>query len=220
MMNRNQFLSRLAAELSVLPKEEIEAAMEFYTEFLDDVGKENETEAIKSLGDPKKIASQIKADYAVRQMDEEADKSPYSPKRGLSAVKWTLLGIFSAPIVAPLAIAAGCVAVALLIAFLAIIVSAGICVIALGICAITAVIIGIVAVPVSVPAALMLAGAGLAALGMTVLAMAGIVMTARAIFRKIVMSMNSTRERRRKRKLEKEKARLMQEGGTDSEQQI
>ena len=62
MMNRNQFLSKLAAELSSLPKEEIEAAMEFYTEFLDDVGKENEEEAI--------------------------------PKRGLSAVKWTLLGIF------------------------------------------------------------------------------------------------------------------------------
>ena len=98
MMNRNQFLSKLAAELSSLPKEEIEAAMEFYTEFLDDVGKENEEEAIKSLGDPKKIASQIKADYAVRQMDEEAEEKPYSPKRGLSAVKWTLLGIFSAPV--------------------------------------------------------------------------------------------------------------------------
>ena len=49
MMNRNQFLSKLAAELSSLPKEEIEAAMEFYTEFLDDVGKENEEEAIKCL---------------------------------------------------------------------------------------------------------------------------------------------------------------------------
>lgn len=41
-------------------------------------------------------------------MDEKAEEKPYSPKRGLSAVKLTLLGIFSAPIVAPLAIAAGC----------------------------------------------------------------------------------------------------------------
>lgn len=218
MMNRNQFLSKLAAELSSLPKEEIEAAMEFYTEFLDDVGKENEEEAIKSLGDPKKIASQIKADYAVRQMDEETEEKPYSPKRGLSAVKWTLLGIFSAPIVAPLAIVSGCVAIALLIAFLAIIVSAGICVVALGICAVVLIVVGIMSISVSVPAALLLAGVGLAALGMTVLALSGVFAAARAIFRKTVMSMNKTSEKRRKRRIEKEKARLMAEGGADSEQ--
>ena len=64
--------------------------------------------------------------------------------------------------------------------------------------------------------ALLLAGVGLAALGMTVLALSGVFAAARAI--KTVMSMNKTSEKRRKRKIEKEKARLMAEGGADSEQ--
>lgn len=66
--------------------------------------------------------------------------------------------------------------------------------------------------------ALLLAGVGLAALGMTILALSGVFAAARAIFRKTVMSMNKTSEKRRKRKIEKEKARLMAEGGADSEQ--
>mgnify|MGYP001310771237 CR=1 FL=1 len=69
-MNRQDFMNQLAAELSKLPKEEVQAAMEYYSEYFDEAGPEREQQAIKDLGSPSKIATQIKADYAVRQLDE------------------------------------------------------------------------------------------------------------------------------------------------------
>ena len=60
-MNRQDFMNQLAAELSKLPKEEVQAAMEYYSEYFDEAGPEREQQAIKDLGSPSKIATQIKA---------------------------------------------------------------------------------------------------------------------------------------------------------------
>lgn len=45
-MNRQEFMNQLAAELSRLPKEEIQAAMEYYSEYFDEAGPEREQETI------------------------------------------------------------------------------------------------------------------------------------------------------------------------------
>ena len=58
-MNRQDFMNQLAAELSKLPKEEVQAAMEYYSEYFDEAGPEREQQAIKDLGSPSKIATPV-----------------------------------------------------------------------------------------------------------------------------------------------------------------
>lgn len=217
-MNRNQFLTKLAAELSILPKEEIEAAMEFYTEFFDDVGEENEEEAIKNLGEPHKIAAQIKADYAVRQIEDESEEKSSSPKKYLSAAKAAILGVFAAPIAIPLAIVMGCVVIAIFAAWLAIVVGVGACIAAGIVCAVFAIGIGIATIPTSIASAVMMMGLGVALLGVLLMAMSGIIVAVRAIFRKLVIEVHKSNENRKMRKIAKEKAKFSEKGGAENEQ--
>ena len=41
-MNRQDFMNQLAAELSKLPKEEVQAAMEYHSEYFEEAGPERE----------------------------------------------------------------------------------------------------------------------------------------------------------------------------------
>lgn len=68
-MNRAEFMKILRSELHKLPEDERNAALEFYEEYFDEAGTENEQQVIENLGNPKKVAAQIKSEYAVRQLD-------------------------------------------------------------------------------------------------------------------------------------------------------
>ena len=67
-MNRREFIARLKEEISRLPQEEIEAAVEYYEEYFDEAGADKEQDVLERLGSPKKVASQIKSEYAVRSV--------------------------------------------------------------------------------------------------------------------------------------------------------
>ena len=41
-MTRKEFIEKLRSEISKLPQEEIDAAIEYYEEYFDEAGKENE----------------------------------------------------------------------------------------------------------------------------------------------------------------------------------
>lgn len=69
-MDRREWLRKLQLELYKLPRGEIDDAIAYYTEYFEEAGPEREQEIIRELGDPAKVAAQIKADYAVRQLDE------------------------------------------------------------------------------------------------------------------------------------------------------
>ena len=60
-MNRIDFMERLAALLKDLPSEEKEEAMQYYKDYFDDAGVENEASLIQELGSPEKVAISIKA---------------------------------------------------------------------------------------------------------------------------------------------------------------
>ena len=100
-MNRAEFMKILRSELHKLPEDERNAALEFYEEYFDEAGTENEQQVIENLGNPKKVAAQIKSEYAVRQLDNEEIPTA---KKGWSAFKWAIVGICSAPISIPLAV--------------------------------------------------------------------------------------------------------------------
>ncbi len=62
-MDRTEFLSELRKALSCLPEYERYLAIKYYEEYLDEAGPEKESEAIKELGDPVKVAEQVLNDY-------------------------------------------------------------------------------------------------------------------------------------------------------------
>lgn len=58
-MNREQYLKELRKYLKRLPKEDYENAMEYFTEYFDDV--KNDDKAIRELGSPREAASELLA---------------------------------------------------------------------------------------------------------------------------------------------------------------
>lgn len=59
-MTKEQFIEELKGHLSSLPREELDSAVKYYEEYLED--SEDVEEAIKSLGSPKSVAGQILSD--------------------------------------------------------------------------------------------------------------------------------------------------------------
>lgn len=60
-MNRAEFMRRLAEILSDVPPAEREEAIQYYNDYFDDAGAENESGVIASLGTPEELARSIKA---------------------------------------------------------------------------------------------------------------------------------------------------------------
>ena len=61
-MDRAQFMRELEELLADIPETERQEALEFYENYFDDAGPENETSVIRELGSPQKVAAIIKAD--------------------------------------------------------------------------------------------------------------------------------------------------------------
>ncbi len=200
-MNRQEFMNRLAAELSRLPKEEVQAAMEYYQEYFDEAGPDREQETIKELGSPAKIATQIKADYAVRQLDDTNGKQ--SAKKGFSAVVWVILGMFAAPVAFPVAIALGAVGLSIFISIGAIIFSLLLSLVLVCIAGVALVITGIASLSGSVAGGLLLVGVGLVAVGLTALLCVGVAIGSRALFHVIVKQIQKSSYKRRTKKIGK-----------------
>ena len=100
-MTRKEFMTELAARLHRLPHEDLQAALQYYEEYFDEAGSQNEQAVIRELRSPAHVASKILSDYAVK----EAKKVRASTKSGWRAFWFTILAICAAPIAVPLIIA-------------------------------------------------------------------------------------------------------------------
>lgn len=63
-MNRVEFMRQLEMLLSDVTPSERGEALQFYNDYFDDAGAENEQEVIKALGSPAKVAATIKTDLS------------------------------------------------------------------------------------------------------------------------------------------------------------
>ena len=63
-MNRIEYMERLDQLLWVMPREEREEALQYYNDYFDDAGVENEERIILELGSPEEVAAKIRAGYA------------------------------------------------------------------------------------------------------------------------------------------------------------
>lgn len=80
-MNRIEFMTELAALLQDVPVEERVEAMQYYNDYFDDAGEENEEQVILELGSPKKVAATIKADLANQEGQGEYTENGYTDAR-------------------------------------------------------------------------------------------------------------------------------------------
>ncbi len=198
MMNRAEFMKKLRSELHKLPEDERNAALEFYEEYFDEAGVENEQQVIESLGNPKKVAAQIKSEYAMRQLDNEEIPTA---KKGWSAFKWAIVGICSAPISIPLAIVLVVLAIAAFATFVSC--AAGIIagIIGAAVGSIAFLVIGILAFPAAVSSAVMLLGMGLAGLGISVLLGWLVVWAIKAVVSASIRAIKRGNEKRKLKKM-------------------
>ena len=63
-MKRKEYMERLEQLLLVLPYEEREEALQYYNDYFDDAGVENEDRVIWELGSPEEVAAKIRAGFA------------------------------------------------------------------------------------------------------------------------------------------------------------
>lgn len=70
-MSRIEFMNELRALLQDISAEEREEAMQYYNDYFDDAGVENEQGVIKELGSPKKVAQTIKAGLGGRNEEDD-----------------------------------------------------------------------------------------------------------------------------------------------------
>lgn len=76
-MNRTEFMRQLERLLQSIPEMERQEALQYYNDYFDDAGEENEKEVIDALGNPAKVAENIKRDlYGAEAASTSTIKNP------------------------------------------------------------------------------------------------------------------------------------------------
>lgn len=99
-MTKVEYLTKLDKYLRKLPKEDYQEAMDYFSEYFEEAGPENEAQVIAELGTPKEAAR----DIISRLLDEKIIDQEKTPKSRVSMVWLAILAILSAPVTLPLAL--------------------------------------------------------------------------------------------------------------------
>ena len=174
-MNKHEFMSQLKKHLRKLPFDEVKEVVEYYEQYFDDAGEENEQAVLMELGSSSAVASQIIASYAAKDSGKSA-------KHGLSTAWQVILAVFASPIALPLALAVVILALALVITMIAIVISIGATGIGLLASGIVSGVTSVSIVMQSLSTALFFLGLGLAASGIGLAIMIGTVKLSKICF--------------------------------------
>jgi len=174
-LNKIEFMSQLKIHLRKLPFDEVREAVDYYEQYFDDAGVENEQAVISELRSPSAVASQIIASFAVKDTDK-------SVKKGLSTVWIAILAVFSSPVTLPVAITVIVLAIALVVIMLSFIFSIGAAGISSVISGIASFITGASIVQQSIPSSMFFFGLGLIASGIGIAIIAGTVQLSKIFF--------------------------------------
>lgn len=190
-MNRNEFFVELERLLGDISSEERDEALEYYREYFEEAGAENEEEVLRTLGSPEKVAENIRAglgeeskskgEFTERGFEgyakEEKQEIMHAPRK-FGKGMWILIliaAVLAWPITKGLILGALTIIAGLLLAAAAILGAALLAGIACGMAGVTIIGIGLSSIFVNPFVALCLSGAGLIVLAIGILlAMLGI----------------------------------------------
>lgn len=80
-MNRQEYIGRLRHLLGDLPEEEREEAIQYYEDYFEDAGFENEEKVIRELGSPEKVALMIREGIRGEETGAEYAETGYTETR-------------------------------------------------------------------------------------------------------------------------------------------
>ncbi|AWN19782.1 DUF1700 domain-containing protein [Streptococcus sobrinus] len=92
-MTRNDYLQELDKHLKKLPQQDYREAMDYFTEYFDEAGPENETQVIQELGSPKEAAKEIIHNI----LDGKSDHSEKNSKSRLALIWIAILACLFNP---------------------------------------------------------------------------------------------------------------------------
>lgn len=101
-MNKHEYLEVLNRELKKIPEEERKNAIQYYIEYFDDAGVENEQRVIMELGHPQEVANVILSDYAIKRINMPISAHHFD-KKSLGILKWTMIALVASPVALPVA---------------------------------------------------------------------------------------------------------------------
>lgn len=195
-MNKAEYMARLRELLSDITEAEREEALNYYEDYFDDAGAENEASVIKSLGSPEKVAATIKdglndhdgesgefreTGYHTGAYENKAEvvasasrggNQRIGKRNGLSGgglILVLILCIFALPILVPVTVGIGSALLGILCAAAALLFAlliAGVAITIAGIALLVAGIVSLIEVPI---AGILLLGIGLILGGVGVL---------------------------------------------------
>ena len=103
-MDKQAFMGELEYRLRHLTDDDKLDALEYYSEYIDDLNLGPEGDVCVHLGTPKEVARQIIAQTTEKKIEEQEEKKT---TKGFGSIVWlAILGIFASPIALPLAIIA------------------------------------------------------------------------------------------------------------------
>lgn len=82
-MTRNDYLKQLDKHLKKLPQQDYQEAMDYFTEYFDEAGPENEALVIQELGSPKEAAKEI-----INNILDEKSERDFSNSKSRLALIW------------------------------------------------------------------------------------------------------------------------------------
>lgn len=132
-MNKSEFLKALSKQIKLMPKEDREDALTFYSEYLEDYGFAEDEDVTAKLGTPKEVAKNMIAEITMKHIDSNEEKK--SAKKTATIVWIAIISIFSLPISLPIALCLLLVILALFVSLFILFISligAGIAVMAAG----------------------------------------------------------------------------------------
>lgn len=122
-MTRTEYLALLEKELSALPKKDFQEAMDYFIEYFDEAGSENEADIIEELGTPHEAARDILANVLGKEQGSEEARTIETskiPRSGKEIALWIALIIMASPVLFTIAL----IALGVLFTFGAIVIAA------------------------------------------------------------------------------------------------
>ncbi|MEW6856243.1 DUF1700 domain-containing protein [Streptococcus iniae] len=111
-MTKDAYLRALDKYLKKLPEQDYQDAMDYFQEYFDEAGPENEEEAITELGSPKEAAREILG----KLLDDKKEEDSSLLGRNGKSILWiTLLSLLLAPMAFPLVIASIAIVIAIVV---------------------------------------------------------------------------------------------------------
>ena len=119
-MTRTEYIAKLTKYLRKLPQQDYEEAIEYFMEYFEEAGPENEARVIAELGTPKEAAHEV-----ISRLLEEKIVEDKSSLRNKTAILWiAILAVLASPVALPILLFFLAMLLTLLLIIFAVIVTA------------------------------------------------------------------------------------------------